>query len=126
MSHIVYSSKSNLPAFISSAPYYTGSSVVCPPLSHQVTQEEVLICPSHAAILSIHSDLMQVLAGIYGASRCYCKTPPAPGEAFTILNSPVSSFAVGSFAVENSQHWQKTQHSLAHVCLSLYEYVQVC
>ncbi|KAG7224883.1 hypothetical protein INR49_014947 [Caranx melampygus] len=43
-----------------------------------VTQEEVLICPSHAAVLANYSDLMCALAGICGDARCYCIHIPAP------------------------------------------------
>lgn len=56
------------------------------PLGHQVTQEEVLICPSHAAVLANYSDLMCTLAGICGDARCYCINPPAPSVVFIILN----------------------------------------
>lgn len=56
------------------------------PLGHQVTQEELLICPSHAAVLANYSDLMCALAGICGDARCYCINPPAPIAVFIILN----------------------------------------
>lgn len=56
------------------------------PIGHQVTQEEVLICPSHAAVLADYSDLMCSLAGICGDARCYCINPSAPSVVFIILN----------------------------------------
>lgn len=77
------------------------------PLGHQVTQEEVLICPSHAAVLANYSDLMCALAGICGDARCYCINSPAPGVVFIILNRLPSLVRGCFFAEETSLHWHK-------------------
>lgn len=57
-----------------------------PPFGHQATQEEVLICPSHTAVLANYFDLMSILAGVWGEARCYCIGPPAPEVVFITLN----------------------------------------
>lgn len=62
------------------------------PLGHQVTQEEVLICPSHAAVLANYSDLMCALAGICGDARCSCINPPAPSSHCGFCNIKQTAF----------------------------------
>lgn len=47
-------------------------------LSHQVTQEELHICPSHAAATANYPDLKCALAAIGGDARCYCINLLAP------------------------------------------------
>lgn len=47
-------------------------------LSHQVTQEELHICPSHAAATANYPDLKCALAAISGDARCYCINLLAP------------------------------------------------
>lgn len=61
------------------------------PALHQVTQEEVLICPSHAAVPANYCDLKCALAGICGDARCYCTNPPVPSVVFRTL-SRLASF----------------------------------
>ena len=81
----------SISCLIPRAPYQTMSSVVpspAPPLSHQVTQEEVFICPSHAAVLANYSDLMCGLAAICGDARCYCINTPAPSVVSIINRRP--------------------------------------
>lgn len=46
--------------------------------SHQVTQEEFLICPSHAAVSANYSDLKCALVAIGGDARCHCINLLAP------------------------------------------------
>lgn len=93
--------------FTPQALYHAMSSIVHSPLGHQVTQEEVLICPSHTAVLANYSDLMWTLAGICGDARCYCTNLPAPSVAFIILNR--LSFFVD--AKETSLHWHEIWYS---------------
>lgn len=61
------------------------------PSLHQVTQEEVLICPSHAAVPANYCDLKCTLAGICGDARCYCTNPAVPSVVFITL-SRLASF----------------------------------
>lgn len=95
------------------------------PLGHQVTQEEVLICPSHAAVLANYSDLMCALAGIRGDARCYCIKPPAPSVVFIILNrlpSPVGAVFLcrGNLAALAQDVTQHGQLVWLLVCLCMY------
>lgn len=112
--------------FTLQALYQAMSSILHSPLGHQVTQEEVFICPSHTAVLANYSDLMCTLAGICGDARCYCINSPAPSVAFIILNR-LSSFVGAVFLCKRKPHCTGMRCDIIWaVGLALVVFVDVC
>lgn len=100
---------------ISQAAYHYSTGLFILPLSRQVTQEEVFICPSHAAVPVNYSDPKFTPAGICGDARCFCINPQVSSVSFIVLHRLLSLVSAGKKLVLVAQ--DEAAQAAALVCL---------